>query len=336
MKTKFEILIPFCVLFLFCNLSKTNAQKITLDASMITQESGGGDAVMLVDEQAVAGDPKGGSGGSVTTPWAENWTAVGGAYIDLGAEYDITDIYMYDGTGSGSVDFQSGTPGSWTSIVTYGFNTYNQWHGDAITVTTRYINIVYPKGFGGCNELVIYGSASGGGCTDTEAPDTPTNLLSSDETENSITLSWDAVSDNGCNGIVSYDVYMDDVFAVNVSSNSTIVSSLTSNTEYTFKVLAKDGEENASGFSNVVTTSTIEVCIDTEAPEIPTGLVASGETENSIKLNWDAVSDMGCDGVVSYDIYQDDAFVSNVSVTYATIEGLAADTEYRFKSSGER
>jgi hypothetical protein len=50
-------------------VATAQAQKIELTPSMITNESGEGDATLLVDEQTEAGDPRDGSGGKPKTFW---------------------------------------------------------------------------------------------------------------------------------------------------------------------------------------------------------------------------------------------------------------------------
>ncbi|HZG74547.1 MAG TPA: hypothetical protein VEZ72_01700, partial [Paenibacillus sp.] len=49
--------------------ARASGVKLALSTSMVVNESGRGDAGMLVDEQSTAGDPKNGTGGSPTTTW---------------------------------------------------------------------------------------------------------------------------------------------------------------------------------------------------------------------------------------------------------------------------
>ena len=83
---------------------------------------------------------------------------------------------------------------------------------------------------------------------DTEAPSNPTNLIASNPTDNSITLSWTPSNDNV--SVASYDVFRDGVFAFSTSENSTTAYGLSAETEYCFTVRAKDTSGNTSGFSN--------------------------------------------------------------------------------------
>ncbi|WP_458629280.1 endonuclease [Winogradskyella sp. PC D3.3] len=83
---------------------------------------------------------------------------------------------------------------------------------------------------------------------DTEAPTNPTNLVASNPTDNSITLSWTASSDNV--GVVSYDIYIDGTYSFNSSNTTVTATGLTAATNYCFTVKAKDAANNESAFSN--------------------------------------------------------------------------------------
>ncbi|NRD19726.1 endonuclease [Winogradskyella eckloniae] len=84
--------------------------------------------------------------------------------------------------------------------------------------------------------------------TDTQAPTNPTNLVASNPTDNSIDLNWTPSTDDIA--VTSYDVYIDNIFSFNVVSNSATVTGLLADTNYCFKVKAKDAANNTSDFSN--------------------------------------------------------------------------------------
>ncbi|MDY8137248.1 endonuclease [Aquimarina sp. 2201CG5-10] len=90
--------------------------------------------------------------------------------------------------------------------------------------------------------------------TDTEAPTAPTNLIVSNETSNSIDLSWTASTDNI--GVTAYDVYVDGSFNKTVSTTNTTITGLTPQTTYAFTVLAKDLAGNSSAQSTSVNGTT--------------------------------------------------------------------------------
>ena len=65
---------------------------------------------------------------------------------------------------------------------------------------------------------------------------------------------------------------------------------------------------------------------DTEAPSIPTGLIASNITTYSIELSWDPSTDNV--GVSSYDVYVDGDLEASTSDTNYTISGLSSNISY--------
>lgn len=92
------------------------------------------------------------------------------------------------------------------------------------------------------------------GTPDTEAPSNPTNLVASNPTDTSIALTWTASTDNVA--VASYDIYKDDVLEINTNSTSYTVIGLTPETNYCFKVKAKDNSGNESNFSNTACETT--------------------------------------------------------------------------------
>ncbi len=67
---------------------------------------------------------------------------------------------------------------------------------------------------------------------------------------------------------------------------------------------------------------------DTEAPTAPTNLAVTNEASTSINLSWTASTDNV--GVVSYDVYVDGVFNTNVSTNTANIINLTPETTYSF------
>lgn len=91
------------------------------------------------------------------------------------------------------------------------------------------------------------------GDTDKEAPTIPTNLSVTNRTTNSISLQWDASTDNI--DVDSYIVHYDSITIETKNTNITI-SNLKENSAYTFTVQARDAAGNLSEHSEPVTTST--------------------------------------------------------------------------------
>jgi len=89
---------------------------------------------------------------------------------------------------------------------------------------------------------------------DTQAPTAPSSLTSPSKTENSVSLSWSASTDNV--GVTGYDVYNGSTLAGSTTSTSYTVTGLSASTSYTFTVKAKDAAGNVSAASNAVTVTT--------------------------------------------------------------------------------
>jgi chitodextrinase len=131
---------------------------------------------------------------------------------------------------------------------------------------------------------VSFDGSSGG---DTQAPSTPTNLTASNTTQTSTNLSWNASSDNV--GVTGYRVYIDGNLDGTTASTSYAVSGLSAGTTYLMEVSAIDAAGNESG--RAATNVTTQSSSDTEAPSTPTNLTASGTTQTSTNLSWNASSD---------------------------------------------
>ncbi|MCG8701701.1 MAG: M6 family metalloprotease domain-containing protein, partial [Bacteroidales bacterium] len=101
---------------------------------------------------------------------------------------------------------------------------------------------------------VITFKFKGGGSGDTQAPTKPSNLKSSNVTSSSLSLSWNASSDNV--GVKSYSVYQNNKKVKSVSGTSTSISGLTASTSYSYYVKAADAAGNISGASNTINVTT--------------------------------------------------------------------------------
>ncbi|MBF4518217.1 endonuclease [Flavobacterium sp. ANB] len=97
----------------------------------------------------------------------------------------------------------------------------------------------------------IWGGTSS---TDTQAPTTPTSLASTSKTSTSITLAWNASTDNV--GVTGYDVYANSVLKTTVSGLTATITGLTASTSYSIYVKAKDAAGNASASSSTIAVTT--------------------------------------------------------------------------------
>ncbi|MGW6501684.1 glycosyl hydrolase 2 galactose-binding domain-containing protein [Nonomuraea angiospora] len=92
------------------------------------------------------------------------------------------------------------------------------------------------------------------GPPDTQNPSVPGNLRVTGKTSSSVSLAWDAATDNV--GVTGYDVYNGTTLATTVTGTGATVSGLAAGTSYTFTVRAHDAAGNSSAPSNAVTETT--------------------------------------------------------------------------------
>ncbi len=160
---------------------------------------------------------------------------------------------------------------------------------------------------------------------DDQNPSVPSGLSAGNITQTSFTLNWTASTDNV--GVVAYDIYLDGLLTSSVSATSAELTGLTGSTTYAVTVRARDAANNVSGSSSVlnVTTQTV-VTPDSEAPSVPTGLVASSITEAGFTLTWNASTDNI--GVAGYEILSGGSVIRTVGSTTVTLSNLDASTTY--------
>ena len=157
--------------------------------------------------------------------------------------------------------------------------------------------------------------------TDTEAPTTPSNIVLSNIDLNSITVSWNASTDN--KGVTGYNIYIDGVLKAQTTNTNVTFSNLETNTSYSFTIVAKDLINNMSSASAAVNGTTLQ---DTEAPTVPNSLVVSNETDSSFKISWTASTDNNA--VSGYEVYVDNALKITTTNINETITGLNTSTTY--------
>ncbi|TPG32912.1 endonuclease [Flavobacterium pectinovorum] len=89
---------------------------------------------------------------------------------------------------------------------------------------------------------------------DTQAPTAPTSLASTTKTATSITVAWNASTDNV--GVTGYNVYSNGVLKTTVTGLTATITGLTASTSYNINVSAKDAAGNTSALSNTIAVTT--------------------------------------------------------------------------------
>lgn len=135
-------------------------------------------------------------------------------------------------------------------------------------------------------------ASAGGGKADRTAPTTPTNLVVTGVTDNTVSLRWNPATDNS--GRFSYRVKIKSLTS-SYATTSTVSQTQSSYTvlwlapfgSYSFAVYAIDGSGNQSADSNVVTANTTG---DTIPPSAPV-LQATAIGPSQVQLTWSNATD---------------------------------------------
>jgi len=131
---------------------------------------------------------------------------------------------------------------------------------------------------------VLAPSAAAGQKRDTTPPSTPTNVRVVAVTEDSITIAWNASTDNSgrIHAYIAGGIYHPG------DSTTKTFTGLVPNTTRTYSVQAMDPSGNVSQLSAPVTATTSR---DTTAPTTPTNLTVTATGISTVSLAWDRSSD---------------------------------------------
>ncbi len=138
-------------------------------------------------------------------------------------------------------------------------------------------------------------------------PSQPTGLVPTSITGSSISLSWQAATDNVA--VAGYRVYRGGLQIGQTAGTSWTDAGLVSGIEYGYTVAAYDGSGNLSAQSSVALATTLAA--DTVAPTAPANLTASGMKGRKVNLKWAAASDNV--GVAGYRVFRDGSLLATVT-----------------------
>ncbi|MER7546531.1 glycosyl hydrolase family 18 protein [Spirillospora sp. NPDC127506] len=149
---------------------------------------------------------------------------------------------VWDATKAVSGNHYTFTNASWNGTIAAGASTSFGFGGSG------------PGWFTSCtvNGASCDGSGTPGG--DTQAPTAPTGLRSTGKTATSVSLAWNAATDNV--GVTGYDVYNGGAKAASVTGTSADIGGLSPETAYTFTVKARDAAGNTSPASASLSVTT--------------------------------------------------------------------------------
>ncbi|SDZ30834.1 exo-1,4-beta-D-glucosaminidase [Amycolatopsis xylanica] len=143
--------------------------------------------------------------------------------------------------------------------IQWNDNAVSLWPGEQTTLTATYRTADLKGGspsvrVTGYNTATQTVPAGGGGGGDQQAPTVPGGLQSTGVTSSSVALAWNASTDNV--GVTGYDIQVNGADAGSTSGTTFIATGLAANTEYSFKVRAKDAAGNVSAYSAEVKAKT--------------------------------------------------------------------------------
>ncbi|WP_242613923.1 chitinase C-terminal domain-containing protein [Actinomadura roseirufa] len=217
----------------------------------------------------------------------------------------------------------------WDAVLTSSGNhqtfvnrDYNGTVAAGATATFGFL-VSYSGTLGEPQNCRLDGQPCEGGSVDAP-PSTPGNLRTTEVTSTSVSLAWDAATDD--KGIKNYDVLNGTTVAATVTGTSAKISGLTPGNRYAFSVRARDTADQVSPAGDAITVTTPGSGEDAP-PSKPGELKITKTTGDAVSLAWGASTDDK--GVAGYDVLQNGSVVQTVTGTTTTVSGLAAGS-YKF------
>ncbi|WP_157549788.1 fibronectin type III domain-containing protein [Nonomuraea candida] len=155
---------------------------------------------------------------------------------------------------------------------------------------------------------------------DETPPSVPGNLRLTGMTPTSVTVAWDASTDD-VSGVAGYTTYINGVSKGTTSSRTATFSGLTPGVSVTIQVDAYDYEGNRSEKAELVVTP-----INDTTPPVPPVVKVTGLGAGRITIGWDTPFDQSA--VVSYGVYLNGVKKADQAGRSYTFTGLTAGAVY--------
>jgi chitodextrinase len=173
------------------------------------------------------------------------------------------------------------------------------------------------------NESAQSSGFNAGTLADTAPPSIPGNLHQTGSTTSSISIAWNASSDNVA--VTGYDIFRNGSLVRSQAGTSFTDTGLAVYTGYNYTVTAHDAANNASNLSSILFAGTSP---DTTAPSVPDNLQKNSSTVSSITLGWSSSTDDV--GVTGYHVYRSGTLIATVGGTSYTDTGLNVSSSYTY------
>jgi subtilisin family serine protease len=106
----------------------------------------------------------------------------------------------------------------------------------------------------------VAAAAAAVGARDTVPPSTPTNLRVTSVSSNSVSLAWNASTDDN-SGVAGYTIYRDGTKLATIAGTSYTSTGLSPNTTYAYTVMAEDGAGNVSSTTAPLSVTTPDISL---------------------------------------------------------------------------
>ena len=178
--------------------------------------------------------------------------------------------------------------------------------------------------------LVLGSAGAPAEAADRHSPTAPRNLRVTGFAHYSVSLAWDASTDNS--GFLTYWIQASNGYRMSVPmsrTSATFTDGINAGVTYTFQVYAVDGSGNKSKLSNKATVSLPQ---DNNPPSVPV-LAATQVGPTHVSLSWSS-TDEG--PVIYYWVFRSDwgnwAFFRDTAATSGMVNGLSPNTTYAFQA----
>jgi chitodextrinase len=269
--------------------------------------------------------------GIIVLAAAQNfWAVLAGANPDITPPSVPTSLVL---TGRSATEIDISWAASTDNVGVTGYHVYRNAAMVATTVDPNYSDLSLTP-----NTTYVYTisafdaatneSAQSSGLTaatlaDTSPPSVPGNLHQTGQTTSSISIAWNASSDNV--GVTGYDVYRNGALVRSQPGTTYTDTGLAVYTGYVYTIAAHDAANNGSNLSASLNAGTAP---DTTAPSVPDNLRKTGSTVSSISLAWDAATDDV--GVTGYHVYRSGSLIASIGGTSYTDNGLNVSSSYTY------
>ena len=159
---------------------------------------------------------------------------------------------------------------------------------------------------------------------DNTAPSVPMAVSAVAQSLSTIRIFWTASTDNV--GVTGYKVFRNGTQVGTSATTTYLDSGLSPVTAYSYTVAAYDAAGNTSAQSAPPAVEMTQA--DTDAPSVPTSVLARPLRPTAIELGWTASTDNV--GVAGYAVYRNGAQVGTSAITVYTDTGLAPNTTYSY------